>query len=61
MSVYWRIFFWCLHILTTGKEITTEKSYSDACTLVIFCCEDRERVYIFAYDTKKKEHQNALS
>jgi hypothetical protein len=43
-----------------GKEI--EISYSDARSLVILsgvsCCDNRERVFMFDYDTKEKEHQN---
>jgi hypothetical protein len=37
-------------------------SYSDACMLLTFSgvsnFDGREFVFIFAYDTKKKEHQN---
>jgi hypothetical protein len=35
-------FFLDFLIWTTGKEITTEKSYSDACTLVTFFLDDTE-------------------
>jgi hypothetical protein len=42
--------------------ITIEKSYLDAHLLVTFSevsyCYDRERVFIFVYDTKEKDHQN---
>jgi hypothetical protein len=39
-----------------------EISYSDARPLVIswgvLYCDNRERVFMFDYDTKEKEHQN---
>jgi hypothetical protein len=42
-------------ILTTGKEITIEKSYSDARSLVTFSgvyyCDDRDRVLLYASRT----------
>jgi hypothetical protein len=52
-----------LLIVTTGKEITIEKSYADVRRLItFFCwvsyCDYKESVYIFAYDTKEKKRQN---
>jgi hypothetical protein len=52
--------------VTTEKGIAKEMSYSDARSLVtfwlLFCgvsyCGIRERVFMFDYDTKEKEHQN---
>jgi hypothetical protein len=40
-------FFWFLHIVTTGKEITVEKSYSDAYTFGTFFLDDWECVVVF--------------
>jgi hypothetical protein len=55
-------FCWGLHILTAEKGKATEMSYSDVCSLVHFAgvsyCDDRERAFMFDYDTKEKEHQN---
>jgi hypothetical protein len=39
MLIDWLIFLWGLLIVTTGKGITTEMSYSDACKLVTFFLE----------------------
>jgi hypothetical protein len=48
--------------VTEEKGKATEISYSDALSLVTFSgvsyCGNRERVFMFEYDTKEKEHQN---
>jgi hypothetical protein len=55
-------FCWGLLIVTAEKGKATEISYSDACSLATFSgisnCDNRERVFMFDYDTKEKEHQN---
>jgi hypothetical protein len=48
--------------VTAEKGKATEISYSDARSLVTFSgvsyCDNRERVFMFDYDTKEKEQQN---
>jgi hypothetical protein len=47
--------------VTEEKGKATEISYSDARSLVTFSrvsyCDNRERVFMFDYDTKEKAHQ----
>jgi hypothetical protein len=63
--VHWLAHFcWGLLIVTTEKGKATEISYSDARSLVTFFSGDpysdnRERVFMFDYDTKEKEQQNS--
>jgi hypothetical protein len=51
-----------LLIVTAEKVKAIELSYSGARSLVPFSgvsyCDNRERVFMFDYDTKEKEHQN---
>jgi hypothetical protein len=55
-------FCWGLHIVAAGRVKATEISYLYARSLVTFSgvsyCDNKERVFMFDYDTKKKEHQN---
>jgi hypothetical protein len=55
-------FCWGVLVGTAEKGKATEMSYSDARSLVIFSgvsyCDNRERVFMFDYDSKEKEHQN---
>jgi hypothetical protein len=48
--------------VTAEKGKAAEISYSYARSLVTFSgvsyCDNRERVFMFYYDTKEKEHQN---
>jgi hypothetical protein len=48
--------------VTAENGKATEISNSDAHSLVPFSgvlyCDNRERVFMFDYDTKEKEHQN---
>jgi hypothetical protein len=63
MSIDWPNFCWGLLILTTEKGNAIGISYSDARSLATFSgvsyCDSRERVFMFDYDTKEKEHQNS--
>jgi hypothetical protein len=53
------IYYWGLLIVTTGKRITIDKSYSDARSLVIFFgFHIVTTCFNFAFDTKEKAHQN---
>jgi hypothetical protein len=52
-----------LFIVTAGKQKAKEISYSDVLSLFTSFSEvsyydNREREFIFDYDTKEKEHQN---
>jgi hypothetical protein len=63
MLIDWLHFFWGLLIVKTGKRITMKTSYSDARTLVtnflgFHIVMSGMFFFIFAYDTKEKEHQN---
>jgi hypothetical protein len=55
-------FFWGLLIFTAKKGLTIEISYAEARSLVTFSgvlyCDNRERAFMFDYDTEEKEHQN---
>jgi hypothetical protein len=58
-------FVWVLLNVTIEKGIPIEISYSDVRLLDTFFsdvsfCDNREHVFIFAYDTKKKERQHPL-
>jgi hypothetical protein len=50
--------------VTAEKGKAIEISYSDARSLVTFfwgfIFDNSERVFMFDYDTKEKEHQNTL-
>jgi hypothetical protein len=60
---HWLVHFcWGLLIVTAKKRNATEIWYSDARLLVTFflgfILRNNERVFMFDYDTKEKEHQN---
>jgi hypothetical protein len=44
---------WGLLVVTAEKEKATEISFSG-----VSYCDNRERVFMFDYDTKEKERQN---
>jgi hypothetical protein len=62
MPIDWLIFAWVYLLLRQRKRKAIEISHSDARPLVTFLrvsfCDNRERVLMFDYDTKEKEHQN---
>jgi hypothetical protein len=58
-------FCWGLFIVTAEKRKAIEVSYSDARSLVtsfsgVSYYDNRERDFMFDYDTKEKEHQTTL-
>jgi hypothetical protein len=62
-NAHWLAHFcWSLPIVKAEKRKAIEISYSDARWLVTFSgvsyCDNRERVFMFDFDTKEKEHQN---